>query len=43
MGYLPEITIADAIRRIQKGDLILPAIQREYVWKPGQVMGSSTP
>lgn len=39
MGYLPEITIADAIRRIQKGDLILPAIQREYVWKPGQVMG----
>lgn len=39
MGYLPEITIADAIRRIQRGDLILPAIQREYVWKPGQVMG----
>ncbi|MFK5647911.1 DUF262 domain-containing protein [Ornithinimicrobium sp. LYQ121] len=39
MGYLPEITVADAIRRIQKGDLVLPAIQREYVWKPGQVMG----
>ena len=39
MGYLPEITIAEAIRRIQKGDLILPAIQREYVWKPGQVVG----
>lgn len=39
MGYLPEITIAEAVRRIQKGDLILPAIQREYVWKPGQVMG----
>lgn len=39
MGYLPEITIADAIRRIQKGDLILPAIQREYVWKPAQVIG----
>jgi hypothetical protein len=39
MGYLPEITIADAIHRVQKGDLILPAIQREYVWKPGQVMG----
>lgn len=39
MGYLPEITIAEAIRRIQRGDLILPAIQREYVWKPGQVMG----
>lgn len=39
MGYLPEITIAEAVRRIQKMDLILPAIQREYVWKPGQVMG----
>lgn len=39
MGYLPEVTIADAIRRIHKGDLILPAIQREFVWKPGQVMG----
>lgn len=39
MGYLPEVTVADAIRRIQKGELILPAIQREYVWKPGQVMG----
>ncbi len=39
MGYLPEITVAEAIRRIQRGDLILPAIQREYVWKPGQVLG----
>lgn len=39
VGYLPEITIADAVRRIQKGDLILPAIQREYVWKPVQVVG----
>ncbi|WP_397519220.1 DUF262 domain-containing protein [Rhodococcus pyridinivorans] len=36
---MPEITIAEAIRRIQRGDLILPAIQREYVWKPGQVVG----
>ncbi|NKX56278.1 GmrSD restriction endonuclease domain-containing protein [Arthrobacter mobilis] len=39
MGYLPPTTIADALRRIQKGDLILPAIQREYVWKPSQVIG----
>jgi hypothetical protein len=39
MGYLPPTTIADALRRIQKGDLILPAIQREYVWKPTQVIG----
>lgn len=39
MGYLPPTTISDALRRIQKGDLILPAIQREYVWKPSQVIG----
>lgn len=39
MGYLPPTTIADALRRIQKGELILPAIQREYVWKPPQVIG----
>jgi hypothetical protein len=39
MGYLPPTTIADILRRIQKGDLILPAIQREYVWKPAQVIG----
>jgi hypothetical protein len=39
MGYLPEITIAEAVGRIQKGDLILPAIQREYVWRPDQVVG----
>lgn len=39
MGYLPPTTIADTLRRIQRGDLILPAIQREYVWKPAQVIG----
>lgn len=39
MGYLPPSTIAETLRRIQKGDLILPAIQREYVWRPGQVIG----
>ncbi|MET3769833.1 hypothetical protein ABIB15_002537 [Marisediminicola sp. UYEF4] len=39
MGYLPPTTIGAALRRIQKGDLILPAIQREYVWKPSQVIG----
>lgn len=39
MGYLPEITIAEAVHRIQRGELILPAIQREYVWKPSQVLG----
>lgn len=39
MGYLTPKTIAETLRGIQKGDLILPAIQREYVWRPGQVIG----
>lgn len=39
MGYLTPMTIAETLRGIQKGDLILPAIQREYVWRPGQVIG----
>lgn len=38
MGYLPPATIAETLQRIQKGELILPAIQREYVWKPKQVV-----
>lgn len=37
MPYLPPMTIADTLRKIQEGSLILPAIQREYVWKPSQV------
>ena len=32
------MTIAAALRRIQKNELILPAIQREFVWKPSQVI-----
>jgi|MDTG01.2.fsa_nt_gb hypothetical protein len=31
------MTIATALKLIQKNELILPAIQREYVWKPSQV------
>lgn len=38
MGYLPPLTIADTLRLIQKGELILPAIQREYVWRPNQII-----
>lgn len=38
MGYLPPTTIASTLARIQLGDLILPAIQREYVWEPNQVV-----
>lgn len=32
------MTIAAALRQIQEHKLILPAIQREYVWKPSQVV-----
>ncbi len=39
MGYLPPATIAETLRSIQKGELILPAIQREFVWSPEQVVG----
>lgn len=38
MGYLPPLTIAETLRQIQKGELILPAIQREYVWRPAQII-----
>jgi hypothetical protein len=38
MVYLPPITVAESLQRIQRGQLILPAIQREYVWKPSQVV-----
>lgn len=39
MGHLPPKTIAEALREIQENALVLPAIQREYVWKPSQVIG----
>lgn len=32
------MTIASALRQIQDRKLILPAIQREYVWKPSQII-----
>ncbi len=32
------MSIAAALRQIQEHKLILPAIQREYVWKPSQVI-----
>ena len=38
MGHKEPMTIAAALRLIQKNELILPAIQREYVWKPSQVI-----
>ncbi|WP_062465692.1 DUF262 domain-containing protein [Demequina maris] len=38
MGYLPTTTIAKTLLEIRKGELILPAIQREYVWRPDQIV-----
>ena len=35
--YKPGGTIADALRRIQTKSYVLPAIQREFVWKPEQI------
>ncbi len=37
MGYLPPTTIASALAQIQAGELILPTIQREYVWEADQM------
>ena len=38
MPYLPETTIAATLREVVGGDLVLPAIQREFVWRPEQVV-----
>lgn len=35
--YKPGGTIAEALKRIQTKDYVLPAIQREFVWKPEQI------
>lgn len=37
MPYLPPSTVAESLEAIQRGNLVLPAIQREFVWKPSQV------
>jgi hypothetical protein len=38
MGYLPPTTIASTLRQLQSQELILPAIQREYVWEADQIV-----
>jgi uncharacterized protein with ParB-like and HNH nuclease domain len=35
--YKPGGTIASALSRIQQTNYVLPAIQREFVWKPEQI------
>lgn len=38
MGHKEPMSIAAALRLIQKNELVLPAIQREFVWKASQVV-----
>ena len=38
VGHKEPMSIATALRQIQERKLILPAIQREYVWKPSQII-----
>jgi hypothetical protein len=35
--YKPGGTIAAALEKIQTKSYVLPAIQREFVWKPEQI------
>ncbi len=37
MGFRLPVTIADIVKQIQQGKLVLPAIQREFVWEPPQI------
>lgn len=37
MPFLPAFTIAQAIKKIQKQELVLPGIQREFVWGQDQI------
>jgi hypothetical protein len=38
VGFQLPITIADAVKKVQTGDLVLPAIQREFVWEESQIV-----
>lgn len=37
MGYKLPVTIGETIKRLQTHELVLPAIQREFVWKDRQI------
>jgi len=37
MPFETPLTVADALNGIQEGRYTLPAIQREFVWKPDQI------
>ena len=37
MSFQTPITIAQAIESVQRNEYVLPAIQREFIWKAGQI------
>lgn len=37
MAYQAAVTIAHTLRQIESHEIVLPAIQREFVWQPDQI------
>src|SRR5687768_10125387 len=37
MAFQTPLTISETLTRIQKHELVLPSIQREFVWSPVQI------
>ena len=37
MSYQTPVTIEDTLKKIERHDIVLPAIQREFVWRPEQI------
>ena len=37
MPYQIPVTIADTLQQIERHEIVLPAIQREFVWQPEQI------
>ncbi len=37
MAYQTPVTIADTLRQIETHEIVLPAIQREFVWRTDQI------
>ena len=37
MSYQTPITVHDAVESIRRSEFVLPAIQREFIWKPDQI------
>ena len=36
-GFQSPITIGNAMEKIKRNEFLLPAFQREFVWKSGQI------